>query len=51
MRIGEVGELEIMLPSPRAWPGLDKRMAEVLVPASKMELTSIGLEVYFSFLW
>ena len=43
IRKGEVGTLEMMTPSPGA--GLDKRMAEVLVLATKMELTSIELEV------
>jgi hypothetical protein len=43
MRKGEVGTLEMMTPSSGA--GLDKRMAEVLVLATKMELTSIELEV------
>jgi hypothetical protein len=43
MRTGEVGELEMMMSSLGA--GLDKRMAEVLVLESKMELTSIELEV------
>ncbi len=42
MRTGEVGELD-MMPSPGA--GLDKRMADVLVLATKMELTTIELEV------
>jgi hypothetical protein len=43
MCTGEVGELEMMKPSLGTW--LDKRMAEVLVLATKMELTSIELEV------
>jgi hypothetical protein len=43
MRTGEVGLLEMMTPSPGA--GLDKRMAEIVVLATKMELTSIELEV------
>jgi hypothetical protein len=51
MRIGEVGELEMI--SPFQGGGLDKRMAEVPVLAanlaSKMELTSMDLEVYFPF--
>jgi hypothetical protein len=42
-RTGEVVALEMMTPSPGA--GLDKRMAQVLVLATKMELTSIELEV------
>ncbi len=40
---GEGVELEMMMPSPGA--RLDKRMAEVMVLATKMELTSIEFEV------
>ncbi len=43
LRAGEFGAFEMMTPLLGA--GLDKRMAEVLVLATEMELTSIELGV------
>ncbi len=44
MCTGEVGALEMMTPSPAAGLDSNKKIAEVLVLATKMELMSIELE-------